>query len=192
MIKKIKWIGLSVSLISINLLTSCDNHDENLHKHLRKHVTSLDIYPIEVKVSHVTDGDTFVYEVDNHPSGTVDLGCNITAFKLKQEHGIQSKLMLESLLPRGSKVTIYPVDYSPNGNISAMVINHNNSVVNYEMILTGWAVINPYKNSSPLCNKRSLNNTNTILNYLNSASATGFHQGAFKDRNIDSVTLPWK
>lgn len=78
-----------------------------------------------------------MYEVNNHPSGTVDLGCNITAFKLKQELGIQSKLMLESLLPPGSKVIIYPLDYSSSGNINALVINHNNLVVNQEIVKSG-------------------------------------------------------
>lgn len=190
--KKIKWINLGLSLLTIKLLTSCDSHDEIVHKQLKEHVKGLGINYIEVRVSHVTDGDTFVYEVDNHPSGTVDLGCNVTAFKLKQEFGTQSKLMLDSLLPRGSKVTIYPVDYSPNGNISAMVVNHNNKVVNYEMILSGWAIMNPYIVSPSLCTQKSVNNSSNIITRLNSASVEGFHSGAFKNRSIDSVSLPWK
>lgn len=154
--KGIKRIILG--LMAITVLTSCKSEVQASNKLLREQINSLGIPPIEVNVSHVLDGDTFVYEVNNHPSGTVDLGCNITAFKLKQELGIQSKLMLESLLPPGSKVTIYPLDYNSSGNINALVINYNNLVVNQEMVRSGWAVINPNIKPHPYCTKKVTEN----------------------------------
>ncbi len=181
--KEIKRIILS--LMAITVLTSCESQLQASHRLLR----DLGIPPIEVNVSHVLDGDTFVYEVANHPSGTVDLGCNVTAFKLKQELGIHSKVMLESLLPPGSKVTIYPLEYSSSGNISALVINHSNLVVNQEIVRSGWAVLNPNIKPHPYCTKKITENDPVIF-FLNSAFFTGLNSGPFKDKDKSSITLP--
>jgi endonuclease YncB( thermonuclease family) len=135
------------------LLMACGEDKSLIHKTLY----SSGINPIDVRVSYVIDGDTFVYEVDNHPSETVNLGCAIMAYEMNTPYGAEAKKKLEELLPRGSKVTIFPTSINSKDEINALVLNQEGAYVNKEVAIAGTAFVNPDFDTEPICFKEPPN-----------------------------------
>lgn len=152
----------------------------------KKTLYATGINPIEVNVSHVIDGDTFVYEVSNHPSEAVTLGCGLMTYNLNTPYGAESKQELERLLPSGSKVTIFPIGVNQKGEIEGLVLNYQDEFINKEVVKAGTAFVDISIPKPRLCEKESKE-----LDYSPSQSINdGFAEGYTK---IDKVRkkLPW-
>jgi endonuclease YncB( thermonuclease family) len=165
---------IGLSLFVLGLIQGCDS---DIFKPKPKTVLDgLNIPTIEVRVSHVKDGDTFVYEVDNHYSGTVDLGCGIESYRLNQPYGREAKASLEKLLPPGSKVTIHQIGIAPNGNIIGLVLNEEDAFVNAEMIRTGNAFSGSYiiPNTEKICFKRPGSTNYAAAMFMSDATSAGY------------------
>lgn len=110
------------------------------------------INPIEVTVSYILDGTTFVYEVDNHPSETVTLGCGLVTYPLNTSYGKKAKENLEALLPRGSKVTIF-ITGSGSREFKGLVLNEDGAFVNKEIVRTGTVFVDYGASKESVCEK---------------------------------------
>lgn len=185
-------VGLVVLLSSYGLV-GCSNREQGEFSAATNNtLKSLGIPPIQVKVSHVMDGDTFVYEVDNHPSGNVDLACGVDAFESTQSNGVSARLELESLIPPGSTVEIYPLSMSSDGSVDGLVVNERGQFVNAEMVRSGYAVINPDTSNSTVCSKKNPGSNRSILSLFRWVESEGLSSGPFKGKSPDSIELPWE
>lgn len=177
-IKSLLALGMSV------LVVGCGEGDKKALT--KKTLYATGINPIEVNVSHVIDGDTFVYEVSNHPSEAVTLGCGLMTYNLNTPYGAESKQELERLLPSGSKVTIFPIGVNQKGEIEGLVLNYQDEFINKEVVKAGTAFVDISIPKPRLCEKESKE-----LKYSPSrAMDDGFAEGY---RKIDQARkkLPW-
>ena len=98
-------------------------------------------HPVSGTVIRVIDGDTLRVSIEGFEMPVRLWG--IDALEMDQPNGPKAREKLEALVPKGSRVKVYPVSKDYYDRMVAVVDNGNGQAVNFNMVARGWAYHHP-------------------------------------------------